>query len=82
MTTRTDSDYVIDMAGTDGIAMMTHPRYGRQVWVRCQVRKDSRCTVTGAVIRKGQTAYRPLTNQNNRMERICEQVIKDYFSCK
>ncbi len=76
-----DNNYHIDMASTEGIALLTHPRYGRQVWVRSQVRKSCRCAVTGSAIRPGQTAYRPITNSSNRMERICEQVIKDSFPC-
>ncbi len=78
---QTDSSYHIDMASTDGVALLTHPRFGRQVWVRSKLRKSCQCAVTGRPLHAGDSAYRPLTNQYNRMQRICEQVIKDSFPC-
>jgi hypothetical protein len=76
------SGYVINLATTEGIATLTHPRYGRQVWVKCRLRKQHRCGATGRRLPAGTTAYRPITNQRNRRERICEQFIKEGFSCK
>jgi hypothetical protein len=76
------SGYVVEQATTEGIAMLSHPRYYRQVWVRCCLRKAHRCAVTGKMIPAGGTAYRPLTNQRNRMERISEQAIKESFLCQ
>jgi hypothetical protein len=76
------SGYVVEQATTEGIAMLSHPRYYRQVWVRCQLRKGCCCAVTGKMMPVGAVAYRPITNQRNRGERICEQVIKEIFLCQ
>jgi hypothetical protein len=82
MRKRSACSYVVEQATTEGIAMLSHPRYCRQVWVRCQLRKPHRCAVTGRMMPAGAPAYRPITNQRNRMERICEQVIKEGVSCQ
>ncbi len=74
-----DGGYQIYTASTDGIALIEHGRYGRQVWVRCALRKPATCAVTGRPMPAGATAFRPLTNQNNRMVRISEQVINESF---
>ncbi len=82
MRTTKDSAYRIYTASTDGIALIEHGRYGRQVWVRCQLRKCSVCAVTGRRLLTGATAYRPLTNAANRMKRISEQFIKESFRAR
>lgn len=46
-------------------------REGRQVWSRCRARKAHACRNCLVAIAIGQRLYRPLTNQNNRMDRIC-----------
>ena len=74
--------YTVRQFMTEGIAVLDHPRYGRQVWVRCQTRKPCVCAVTGQPIPAKGFAYRPLTNQNNRRERIAEPAIKEGFSCQ
>ncbi len=74
--------YVIRQWTTEGIAVLDHARYGRQVWTRGKARKDCRCAVTGRLIRKGRLAYRPLTNQHNRRERIAPAEIERGFLCR
>ena len=49
---------------------LEHIRFGRQLWSTCKVRKEHVCVITGKPIKKGQQAYRPITNGGNRYERI------------
>lgn len=54
----------------EGLYGLAHIRWGRQVWSKCKVRKDHLCTITTKLIKKGEQAYRPITNEGNRYERI------------
>lgn len=56
--------------GDRGI-MKTLSRYGRQVWVvsKLRSRAGDPCAQCGNPV--GAVAYRPLTNKQNRMDRIC-----------
>jgi len=54
----------------DGLYGIKHIRWGRQVWTECIVRKDHSCVITNELIKKGERAYRPITNCGNRYERI------------
>lgn len=49
---------------------LEHIRFGQQLWYTCKVRKDHICVITGKPIKKGEQAYRPITNDGNRYERI------------
>lgn len=51
-------------------------RYGRQLWVRSTMRKQSKCPVTGKGIEKKAAAWRPITNGLNRAERISEDGMR------
>ena len=55
---------------------LEHIRYRKQLWVLCTVRKDHVCTITGKAIKKGEDAYRPITNAGNRYERICRALFE------
>ena len=61
---------------SDGLFGIEHIRYGRQLWAKAKTRKDHHCVITGTIIKKGQQAYRPITNAGNRYERICPQVFE------
>lgn len=52
------------------LATVKHWEEGDQLWVLVTVRKDHKCCVTGDAISKGSQAFRPITNLNNRMDRI------------
>ena len=70
------SDYRVQFAATDGVAYLQHPRYHRQVWVRCCLTSDCRCAATGRRLRAGATAYKPVTNQRNRAARIAAAFVE------
>ena len=59
------------------IAMAWHWKYGRQIWTKCKMRKLHKCSVTGKTIEKGDTAFRPITNSNNRSDRITFDGIEE-----
>ena len=46
-----------------------------KMWTECTVRKYHRCVACNGNIKKGRRAYRPITNGNNRMDRICIACI-------
>lgn len=51
-------------------------RHGSQVFTACRLRKKTRCCVCYAVLKPGAEAFRPVTNGNNRMDRICGQCVR------
>lgn len=53
----------------DELVLLGHPIFGRQLWSTVKVRKSKYCIVTGAPL-KGKEAFSPVTNGNNRMDRI------------
>lgn len=52
------------------LALVKSERYGDQLWVLAKMRKGHDCVVTGEHIDKRVSAYRPVTNGYNRMDRI------------
>lgn len=60
----------------EGLYSLEHIRWGRQLWTICKVRKDHKCVITGAEIKKREQAYRPITNAGNRYERIAKAFFK------
>jgi len=50
--------------------VLRHYDHGTQIWVRAKMRKEWKCRVTEQPIRKGDIAWRPVTDANNRMHRI------------
>ncbi|GAI53761.1 unnamed protein product [marine sediment metagenome] len=55
---------------------LEHIRWGKQLWAMCKVRKDHVCVITGKPIKKGEDAYRPITNGGNRYERISPEFFE------
>lgn len=49
--------------------------YEGLMWTRAKLRKWARCHYTGKPIYPNQLAYRPLTNNDRRMQRITADVF-------
>lgn len=60
----------------EGLYSLEHIRWRRQWWTECKVRKDHKCVITGVEIKKGEQAYRPITNKGNRYERIAKAFFE------
>ena len=60
----------------EGLYGISHIRWGRQMWSMSKVRKDHLCAITGTKIKKGEYAYRPITNAGNRYERITKAFFE------
>lgn len=60
----------------EGLYGLEHIRWGRQLWSLCKVRKYHKCVITGEEIKKGEQAYRPITNAGNRYERIAKAFFE------
>ena len=60
----------------EGLYGLEHIRWGRQLWTICKVRKDHSCVITSQEIKKGEQAYRPITNGGNRYERITQAFFE------
>lgn len=56
----------------DGLYLILHQLYGKQLWVSVQVRKQHKCEITDKAIEPKDRAYRPMTNGYNRMHRISQ----------
>jgi hypothetical protein len=50
-------------------------RWDDMLWTKVKLRKERKCAVTGAMIQKGSVAWSPVTNGNNRMDRISQEGI-------
>lgn len=61
---------------TPGIVLLVQPGCDQQMWTRVKIRRERRCSVTGQHIEKGKIAWSPLTNENNRMDRITDAGIR------
>ena len=46
-----------------------------KLWSRCKVRKTATCKISGSKINKGDEAYRPTGNGDNRMYRIKASIV-------
>lgn len=66
----------------EDLVVLTHPKYGQQIWVKSKPSKNLRCVVLGEYVRKGTIMYHPITNACNRMERISEKGMKLLESMK
>lgn len=52
-----------------GIILLSHPKFGQQMWTLVKCRKHKRCVITDVDLYK-QEAFAPVTNGYNRMHRI------------
>ena len=59
----------VELIGVEG-------RYGRQLWVRCVLRTRKVCLNCWTYIEPKQRGYRPITNGQNRMDRLCVHCIE------
>ena len=69
-------EYKIARYVADGILRVLSTHEGIQLWVLTNtvVRKDHKCALCEKTILKGkERAYLPITNLNNRMDRICPE---------
>jgi hypothetical protein len=64
-----------------GLVVTYHPEYGEQIWSLVKVRKYKNCLFLGIPLR-GKEAYMPVTNLNNRMERISKEGMQKLTSIK
>ena len=60
------NDYKHEKTLDDELEGLQSRRWGRQLWVLAKTRKAHNCVVLLDEIKKGSSAYRPLTNGMNR----------------
>ena len=46
------------------------------LWTRCKLRQRTKCTVTGVELSPGDTAWRPVGNQDYRGQRVSDWMIQ------
>jgi hypothetical protein len=73
-----ESGYRFIELKSEGLVVLSHPRYGEQWWFSCKAKKVHECAVSRKPIKVGEVCYRPQTNGYNRMDRIKEHII-NYF---
>ncbi len=63
----------------EGLAVITvtkgGTRYNRHLWHGCVTRKEHQCFNCQARIPKGTRVWRPITNGNIRMIRVCTECV-------
>lgn len=50
--------------------------HGRQLWTRIALRKPAACWSCGTALEPRDSAYRPITNADNRMHRLCRACVE------
>lgn len=68
-------------AVNDQMVFMDVPSVGRQIWTKGKIRtsRDRRvksCTCCGKLLVTNDSAWRPLSNANNRSERLCDNCCQ------
>lgn len=71
-----DPKYQLREQSSEGLALFWHPRYEQQLWAIVRLRKSTRCVISGQLLKKGDLAYKPLTNLGNRYHRIKKDVVE------
>jgi len=64
--------YIIKEVPIEGWLIIDSVHYGRQIWTLSKMTKKHKsdaCAICQEIV--GDKAYRPITNQSNRMKRIC-----------
>jgi hypothetical protein len=51
-------------------------QYGEQLWAAITLRKNKDCFVCEIAMPRGGKAYRPITNGDNRMDRLCVSCVE------
>ena len=61
-----------------GIVRLSHLRWGNQIWCKGKIQKPFRfnCAVSRIRLKKGDEAFRPITNKGNRGDRISVAAIQ------
>lgn len=54
--------------------------YAGMLWATIKTRKRTICCKCSQQIKKGEPAYRPLTNNKQRMNRICDRCGQYLFN--
>jgi flavoprotein len=55
----------------NGLIRVTRATKKSQIWTQVKVRQEQRCAHCETFIPAGTYAYRPITNQDNRGDRLC-----------
>lgn len=50
---------------------LVHPKHGKQFWTAGRTKKKKICRICNVDIGKSVLAWRPVTNQANRSDRVC-----------
>lgn len=61
--------YEIKRYMNDDLVLLWTAECGEQLWTKGSIRKQTVCAITGKPI-EGKSAWRPITNVNNRWRRI------------
>lgn len=59
----------------DGLAFITSTKFGDQIWHLIRTRKPTACAGCNVALPAQSLAYRPQTNRNNRMCRLCAACV-------
>lgn len=64
------TEYSIIERPAEGV-LRARSRFGLQIFTRVKLRKNTECAACDTPIKKGDTAWSPITNGYNRMHRVC-----------
>jgi hypothetical protein len=71
--------FKIDKVINDGF-IRAETEYGFQLWSRTRSRQQRRCSLTGQPIEVRDTIWMPMTNANNRADRIRDDVMQKHIA--
>lgn len=67
--------YKVESLMSRGLARISGKTYGRQLWARVTLRKSCRCGICDVDLKPSAEAFSPITNGDNRGERICVPCV-------
>lgn len=71
-----NGDYLFTTSLCPGVVQLEHHKRGFQLWHITTMRKAHRCAECGDWIRKGERAFLPVTNSDNRRHRLHVRCVR------
>lgn len=68
---------VLYLRAEAGMATIKSDAYSNQPWLRGSLRKPAECKRCRSSLAKGASAYRPIDNGMNRMDRLCVPCVEN-----
>lgn len=62
---------------SDGLIILSHPKYGKGMWSRHKARKKAICAISEKHIEVGNYCWSSVGNGRDRMNRIADDIVQN-----